>query len=275
MDGSTVRFESWLDIVGDLMSRPVARFPRVTLLRELGATFDCTASWNWTDADGTFGFESLDLPWNWPPPDEFEFWRREAMWLHPLVRWYTITGDPTAMSIRRVPRRLTSQRGYDLVREHLRPVGLDQQMSVPYRMGSGGSHRTFVLARTGDDFSRDDIALARRIQPLLALLARQALTLESSRPPAGAVAASGLTGSELAVLQLLSDGLTATAIGRRLGRSPRTVQKHLEHIYRKLEVTDRLMAVRVAQDQRLVGPCSVRDGSGARPSACRDLVDLG
>lgn len=262
MDASAVRFESWLAVVGDLMCRPVAKFPRGILLRELGATFGCTATWNWVNADGTFGFEGSGLPPNWPRPDELEFWRREAMRLHPLMCWYAVTGDPTAMSIRRVPRQIAPQHGYDLVREHLRPVGLDQQMSVPYRMGSGGYHRTFVLARTGDDFSRDDMALARRIQPLLALLARQALVLESSLPRAGAAEASGLTGSELAVLQLLSDGLTATAIGRRLGRSPRTVQKHLQHIYRKLEVADRLVAVRVAEEQRLVGPSSVRSGPG-------------
>lgn len=272
MEASATRFEPWLDIIGDLMSQPVAKFPRMTLLRELAATFGCMASWNWVEADGTFGFHALDPPPSWPPPDALRFWR-QAMHVHPLVCWYATTGDPTAMSIGRVPRRVAPEHGYDLVREHLRPVGLDQQMSIPYRMASGGSHRTFVLARTGEDFSRDDVVLARRIQPLLSLLARQALVMESSHLPEQDAKASGLTGRELAVLQLLSDGLTATTIGHRLGRSPRTVQKHLEHIYRKLEVSDRLMAIRVAQEQRLVGPSSARSGSVRGRSAGRDLVD--
>jgi len=37
-------------------------------------------------------------------------------------------------------------------------------------------------------------------------------------------------------------GLTNRIIGRRLGITEKTVGKHLEHIYQKLEVTDRLSA---------------------------------
>lgn len=57
----------------------------------------------------------------------------------------------------------------------------------------------------------------------------------------------GLTSRELAVVRLLAEGLTATAIGRRLGISPRTVTKHQQNLYRKLEVTDRVTAVLRAQ----------------------------
>jgi DNA-binding NarL/FixJ family response regulator len=50
-------------------------------------------------------------------------------------------------------------------------------------------------------------------------------------------------------------GLTAEGIARRLGTSPRTVHKHLEHVYRKLGVTDRLGAFRAAQAAGLLtGP---------------------
>jgi hypothetical protein len=41
----------------------------------------------------------------------------------------------------------------------------------------------------------------------------------------------------------LAEGLTAAAIGRRLSIAPRTVTKHLEHVYTKLGVSDRLAAV--------------------------------
>jgi DNA-binding NarL/FixJ family response regulator len=61
-----------------------------------------------------------------------------------------------------------------------------------------------------------------------------------------------LTGRELEVLLLLAEGWTAAAIGHRLVCSPRTVNKHLEHIYRKLEVGDRLRAVRVGETMGLV-----------------------
>jgi DNA-binding NarL/FixJ family response regulator len=56
-----------------------------------------------------------------------------------------------------------------------------------------------------------------------------------------------LTPRELTVLTLLAETLTASAIARRLGISPRTVHHHVEHIYRKLHTTDRLSTVLRAQ----------------------------
>ncbi|MET1071457.1 MAG: LuxR C-terminal-related transcriptional regulator [Umezawaea sp.] len=52
-----------------------------------------------------------------------------------------------------------------------------------------------------------------------------------------------LTQREFTVLQLLAEGLTADAIARRLDISPRTVHRHLQHLYRKLDTTDRLATV--------------------------------
>ena len=52
-----------------------------------------------------------------------------------------------------------------------------------------------------------------------------------------------VTDRELAVLDLMADGLIATAIARRLSISPRTVSKHIENIYRKLGTHDRTTAV--------------------------------
>jgi len=54
------------------------------------------------------------------------------------------------------------------------------------------------------------------------------------------------TARELLILDLGSRGLTSAAIARRLDTSPRTVHKHLENLYRKLGVSDRASAVRVA-----------------------------
>jgi len=73
-----------------------------------------------------------------------------------------------------------------------------------------------------------------------------------------------LTARELAVLRLLADGRPASAIGRRLGISERTVHKHLEHVYRKLDARDRLSAVLTAQHAGLLagsGPISPAPGS--------------
>ena len=61
-----------------------------------------------------------------------------------------------------------------------------------------------------------------------------------------------LTGRELTVLPLLAEGLTAAAIGRRLGISTRTVHKHLEHVYAKLGTADRLTTVLRARQMGLL-----------------------
>jgi DNA-binding CsgD family transcriptional regulator len=61
-----------------------------------------------------------------------------------------------------------------------------------------------------------------------------------------------LTARETAVLKLLAQGETAEGIGRHLGISHRTVEAHLTHLYRKLDVRDRLQAVLVAHELGLV-----------------------
>ncbi len=74
----------------------------------------------------------------------------------------------------------------------------------------------------------------------------------------------GLTARELLVLQLLGAGHSARGIARQLATSPRTVEKHLEHIYRKIHVNDRLNAVRVAHEAGLLSR-SPRSASAVSP----------
>ena len=61
-----------------------------------------------------------------------------------------------------------------------------------------------------------------------------------------------LTEREMTVLGLIAQGLTAAAIGRRLGISARTVHRHLGNLYRKLNASDRLVAVLRAQAMGLL-----------------------
>jgi DNA-binding NarL/FixJ family response regulator len=63
-----------------------------------------------------------------------------------------------------------------------------------------------------------------------------------------------LTGREQEVLVLLAEGLTSRQIGFRLRRSERTVKVHIGNIYRKLQVNNRVDAVREAMRIRLVEP---------------------
>lgn len=65
-------------------------------------------------------------------------------------------------------------------------------------------------------------------------------------------AAGGLTGRELAVLQLLADGMHNKQIATRLGISARTVERHCDSIYGKLGVRSRTEAVVRAISTNLV-----------------------
>lgn len=67
-----------------------------------------------------------------------------------------------------------------------------------------------------------------------------------------AVALPSLTRREEEVLKLLAGGLSNKAMASRLGLSPDTVKDHLENLYRKLEVRDRVSALRRATELGLV-----------------------
>lgn len=62
----------------------------------------------------------------------------------------------------------------------------------------------------------------------------------------GAVEGRSLTVREMEVLSLVADGHTAQTVARRLEITQRTVQKHLENMYRKLEVSSRAELVQTA-----------------------------
>ncbi|MGH3419060.1 MAG: response regulator transcription factor [Streptosporangiaceae bacterium] len=54
---------------------------------------------------------------------------------------------------------------------------------------------------------------------------------------------AGLTEREIQILRLVADGRTNASIAQTLGVSPRTIAKHLEHLYRKLGISSRAAAV--------------------------------
>jgi DNA-binding CsgD family transcriptional regulator len=106
----------------------------------------------------------------------------------------------------------------------------------------------WVVTRAEGRFSADDRSIAVALGRVIDVVARN-LTVVRRNPPG---ASTPLTQRETAIMALLADGLTSESIARRLGISPRTVHKHLEHVYRKLEVNDRLIAVRRAQTLGIV-----------------------
>lgn len=111
-------------------------------------------------------------------------------------------------------------------------VGYDGWLLV----GAGPLPETAVLEMT-------------QAQPLLRGLDRHLRLLGDLVPRA---ACPLLTPREAVVLALLADGTTVTAISRRLLISPRTVHKHQQNLYRKLDAVDRLTAVLQGQELGLL-----------------------
>ena len=125
--------------------------------------------------------------------------------------------------------------------------GIDQIATLPVHGGSDVV--VFMLGRAGQDFTEDDLALLRAVQPvvtglgMLLRLPRQTHALV----PVDSSVEHALTEREVQVLELLAQGYKATVIARKAGCSTRTVHRHLGHIYDKLGVSDRLSAVNRAQ----------------------------
>lgn len=62
----------------------------------------------------------------------------------------------------------------------------------------------------------------------------------------------GLTNREIELLTQLKNGLTYEEVASNLHISYHTVRKHIENIYRKLQVNNKLEAVKKASDNRIV-----------------------
>jgi DNA-binding CsgD family transcriptional regulator len=127
------------------------------------------------------------------------------------------------------------------VATELRPYwGEHHQFAIPlYSREDPTTLWVWVLARCGQDFSERHRELAHLVRPVLARFTRsyRAAVAHPTVDP------GGLTERERVVLQHLSLSHTAAHVADVLEISPRTVNKHLEHIYRKLGVDNRFHAI--------------------------------
>lgn len=99
-----------------------------------------------------------------------------------------------------------------------------------------GRMACLALARTEPRFTGRDVAAVRAFCARLGSLTRFGDLGRRSSPDLP------LTPCERRVLACVAAGLTDRATARRLGVAEATVRKHLEHIYRKLEVSNRVAA---------------------------------
>lgn len=163
---------------------------------------------------------------------------------HPLVGHYRDTRDERPARISDF-LSLRQFHQLDLYAEVFRYIPVEYQIAFTLP-DSSADVIGIALNRSALDFTEDDRELLGVVRaPLLAALQR---TRDRRRARDNlSVASRGglvdLTDREARVLQLAALGRTNTAIAHALDVSPRTVAKHLEHIYRKLDVTSRTSAV--------------------------------
>ncbi len=163
---------------------------------------------------------------------------------HPLVNHYLATGDGSAVKISDF---LDQERFHrlGLYAEFFRTFPIEHQLTVALP-SPAATVIGFAFNRARGDFTeaeRDVLGVLRA--PLMTARERAA---RRHRAKHALTAASdshlgGLTRRELQILDLVTQGRTNSYIARTLDVSPRTIAKHLEHIYRKLGVTSRAAAV--------------------------------
>jgi DNA-binding CsgD family transcriptional regulator len=257
MRGTDARLGRWLDLVGEVLRQPLVELPYREFTTELAATFDAYATCIHTVDSGREHVLHAQ-------PADLTMARLEELRpfgnMGPAARWYRITRSTSPQTSGRVPPGIADRRLTGEWRRISRGYGVTEQICIPLHVADT-EQRMVVAARPDRDFSEDDLDLAHRLQPVLVGLERQAAELarwrHCSTPAADdggwpAVAEARLTARELTVLNLLAEGLTAAAIGRRLAISTRTVHKHLEHVYAKLGTGDRLTTVLRAEDAGLL-----------------------
>jgi len=199
----------------------------------------------------------------WPVDEQFFGHRAEVdRWSvteaptgHPVLRYYRATLDCAPVQVHDVPARFADRRVVGAWLELSSAWGAPAQLALPLHFGHN-DHRAFVLGRM-DPFTPGELELFDVLQRLLIGVDRQVVALRGVAPTPRAWAAAEsarLTARELAVLGQVAKGLTATAVGRSLGIVPSTVHKHLERVYTKLGVRDRLGAVLRAQQLGLLRP---------------------
>jgi DNA-binding CsgD family transcriptional regulator len=155
---------------------------------------------------------------------------------HPLVTYYLGTGDGRPAQI----SDFLSQARFhelDLYQDFFRTIPVEHQIAVTVAEPDS-TVVAIALNRARHDFTesdRDVLAIVR--SPLASALRRIRLREASTE------ATAGLTAREGQIMNLVGTGHTNVAIARVLGTSPRTIAKHLEHIYGKLNVTSRAAAV--------------------------------
>ena len=184
-----------------------------------------------------------------PAPEFMDAWVRHAH-QNPLLRNHLRTLDGRAYRFSDVIGCAELHR-LALYREVYRPLGVEHQMAFTLPADEGHV-LAIALSRGAHDYTDAERDLANEARPFLIqayvnALAYSRLKAGASRAAAGLVGVlvrEGLTTRQAQALRLVALGRSNQHIAAELGISDRTVGKHLEHAFRKLEVDNRSSAAR-------------------------------
>jgi DNA-binding CsgD family transcriptional regulator len=173
------------------------------------------------------------------PGSEQQF--RQHLPEHPVLACHLVTGNGRAL---RISDFLSDRqfRSLGLYCDFYRAAEVNYQVAITVPAPGGGLIGV-ALNRYRHDFCEEDLHL---LDLLRVHIEQAACTL----PPWPAVAAQAdsansvlLTPRQARILQLVAGGQSDRGIARALGISTRTVQAHLQHAYRALNVTSRTEAL--------------------------------
>ncbi|HVW46187.1 MAG TPA: LuxR C-terminal-related transcriptional regulator [Solirubrobacterales bacterium] len=206
----------------------------------------------------------------------------EYAFQNPLLQRYLETHDGRAYRFSDVVTR-EQYHALELYRYFYGPLGIEHQMAF-ILPATPGRVLAIALSRCDRDYTDEERDLIERARPFLiqtwrnaiehtALRDELAARMPNPRTSAGVGAAAfdgyGLTDREAEVLVLVARGRSNRDAGAILGISARTVQKHLEHCFRKLGVRNRSAAAELAWRVLVEAPGDrgPRRGLDGRPPA--------
>jgi DNA-binding CsgD family transcriptional regulator len=195
------------------------------------------------------------VSWSPRPPRILARWPENESAKRALGQHVETLRHPVLRAIRAgrggAPIRLSDLVGDDrrhpVVADLHRVMGARYQLTFPAAPVADGVSSTWALHRASVDFSAAELDLATRLAPLLSLLDRGLWPVISIEAPTGL-----LTAREAQILTMLARGMTTAQIGYAERISARTVGKHIEHVYSKLDVHDRVSAARAARRLGLI-----------------------
>jgi DNA-binding CsgD family transcriptional regulator len=229
---SKSRYDKVLDLAMEFSAMSPAEIDYGWIAESLQKVLECpTATFSEVSRDGVVG---LGWPETLLPTSTMTDVTRRNMERHPLIQHYLQTADHRPLAVTDVMslrRWRSSATGSDI---HA-VTGFYDHLALPL-LSAPGTMRAFALGREEGTFTGQEREFVEKLHPLLIIMDKKARLARSQ------VVQDRLTRREEQVLGLIAEGLTRQVTARRLRISIRTVDKHLEAIYRKLGVNSHIQA---------------------------------